>query len=1016
MPSGLSAFSELGSTLKQAVEGAVAAARLDNSVDAPQQQPAVWEERQALKPLMKGALLELEGVEGTFAFVPPGRTLVSREGGDVLTVFSDVGPAKERDETWLNANVKTFWPGICTIEGKAGACAALKVANIPATVSPVAATPITMAVVTVGGSAQQPQEIVKALKQLGLSGQGRPWGGGAQGVALVAADGVPKADDATAIMISATAFVGGGAFAASTVASLVTLGLEVVDGNVQCGRAARIMCAVADAGGLAGELAVALATTESAAAGGEAGVAELPPRDRIAAAAAKARVALGAALGLMDRPTLLEAMATVEELRDADAWETGGAQLGSVLRKVCTAQSPPPPQPPVRAPAPAAMAAPPDSAADIDALVERVEGRLRAPLPPAAAPLSPHTFVHAVASLSPAPLAGQPEPTPIEMWRNLGGTMVISRMSEVNPRGIVLLPNDPLAMLDAAGGEEAAAAASADLAMMIEALSGRALMLPPGAPQLPTIIFEHRPRDWSEARARLHGIIRAGAMLKTAPATVGVHASAAAGTAPKLPPGASVAVKEATTSGKAPAGSELGTPSSRAVPAEVLASVVGAGAGWRGVAFTPTPGETVANARSLIRTLGNNVAVQEHAARSYLLSNGTSRGAVAGEIPTPLQHARLALHGHIRHMVETVIGCPRRVAEKEQMVDSLAEGILTGEVPYLACVTLLASTSPTSGWVAARSASSLSLGVWGTTTGATAQIDMVTAMERLAPLLRIASVEIGGAPSPSDESFGLVTLAKKARSVELTVANAFWQQFFAKAATLAKAARADPSAPPLNWEALALEGATLALDPMANAEDAAAAGRKAALEAISSRRGSGGGGGGGGGGGDDDDAAGKKRGSNKDRKKERSLARADKRRKEEQVAKAAAPGAAPAAATATAAGDTTTAVISPFDAKLLQPNSIKCFVTKSRDGTGLVEMFDRCHKHSQPGVPRERAPCAWRLVKDGCHAHSEGKCPRCAQPSPASADAGICAKLLAACTDNMKGKLAALPSSCIKTA
>mgnify|MGYP002260794999 CR=1 FL=1 len=295
MPSGLSAFSELGSTLKQAVEGAVAAARLDNSVDAPQQQPAVWEERQALKPLLKGALLELEGVEGTFAFVPPGRTLVSREGGDVLTVFSDVGPAKERDETWLNANVKTAWLGICTIEGKAGARAALKVANIPATVSPVAATPITMAVVTVGGSAQQPQEIVKALKQLGLSGQGRPWGGGAQGVALVAADGVPKADDAAAIMISATAFVGGGAFAASTVASLVTLGLEVVDGNVQCGRAARIMCAVADAGGLASELAVALATTESAAAGGDARPADLPPRPPIAASPPQAGVAALAA-------------------------------------------------------------------------------------------------------------------------------------------------------------------------------------------------------------------------------------------------------------------------------------------------------------------------------------------------------------------------------------------------------------------------------------------------------------------------------------------------------------------------------------------------------------------------------------------------------------------------------------------------------------------------------------------------------------------------------------------------
>ena len=56
--------------------------------------------------------------------MPLGRGLIAVADGDKLTVRTSANEApKQRDETWLSVNVNAIWPGVLTVDGKAGTLA-----------------------------------------------------------------------------------------------------------------------------------------------------------------------------------------------------------------------------------------------------------------------------------------------------------------------------------------------------------------------------------------------------------------------------------------------------------------------------------------------------------------------------------------------------------------------------------------------------------------------------------------------------------------------------------------------------------------------------------------------------------------------------------------------------------------------------------------------------------------------------------------------------------------------------
>ena len=126
----------------------------------------------------------------------------------------------EKDETWLEANVVSIWPGILTMAGSAGhGSGDLRAAGVPSTIEivadPAGGSAITHAKVTITGMAEHVSDIASALKLLGNPRSLR-WAGGPGEAPLKFGGGIPLLVDANAAGLPPADLVGGVAWLPST--------------------------------------------------------------------------------------------------------------------------------------------------------------------------------------------------------------------------------------------------------------------------------------------------------------------------------------------------------------------------------------------------------------------------------------------------------------------------------------------------------------------------------------------------------------------------------------------------------------------------------------------------------------------------------------------------------------------------------------------------------------------------------------------------------------------------------
>jgi len=178
-------------------------------------------EKESLKEALRQSLLLLQ--DGSWAMVPGRRAVVERSGKLYISVRDGDGAAQERDTDWLDQNVKTAWLGILAGEGNAGAQAKLSYNGMPASATPVIASPIAKLAVSANGGPPVEKSIQQALDMLELGDKGRAWQGGTEELQI--RSGLPGTVAVSAHTLSAQALVGGGQWALARAAKLQGLGV-----------------------------------------------------------------------------------------------------------------------------------------------------------------------------------------------------------------------------------------------------------------------------------------------------------------------------------------------------------------------------------------------------------------------------------------------------------------------------------------------------------------------------------------------------------------------------------------------------------------------------------------------------------------------------------------------------------------------------------------------------------------------------------------------------------------------
>ena len=273
-------------------------------------------EQGSLKEALRHSLLLMK--DGSYAVVPGRRAVVERSGKIYVSVRDGDGAAQERDNDWLDSNVKTAWLVILSGEGNAGAQAKLRYNGLAASVAPVFATPIAKLAVSADGGQPVEKGIAEALDMLGLSGNGRAWQGGE--AELQFRTGLPGATAVAAYTLSTQALVGGGTWALSRAAKLGGLGIALdPTGTVEGPVAAELVAAWAGERRLAPALATAFAIPPA-----QAG--EQAARD----AALVLRASVGEAIDAISPERLRAMAAQVAKMRTDGMWPSD-AVLGSLL-------------------------------------------------------------------------------------------------------------------------------------------------------------------------------------------------------------------------------------------------------------------------------------------------------------------------------------------------------------------------------------------------------------------------------------------------------------------------------------------------------------------------------------------------------------------------------------------------------------------------------------------------------------------------------------------------------------
>ena len=318
--------------LRESAEKAAAAAAANGVDIGGTQQPGVMEmELSDIQRQVPGSLLKM--TDDSFAVVPAKRGVIAKSGGEkvAVSVATDNGPATQKEQEWLSANVKSAWLGMLAFEGGGGAGANAKhaAAGVPVSITPEMASAITKLKLVIGGVAGAPKPIDEALATTGLvlaaGAEERAWGGGFSPPVLLSGPGIKAPSEASGVELLVPQLVGGGTFGALRATKLAAL--SVPADKLQAGVAAQLLAALledqrmvsAHTVGLAGDRA---AVTTAASPDPKA-VAMLDAADAM-------RAQLGKLLDWLPQAALEGACDRVAALQSAGMW-LSAAQAGAAL-------------------------------------------------------------------------------------------------------------------------------------------------------------------------------------------------------------------------------------------------------------------------------------------------------------------------------------------------------------------------------------------------------------------------------------------------------------------------------------------------------------------------------------------------------------------------------------------------------------------------------------------------------------------------------------------------------------
>ena len=990
-------FPEATEQLKQAATAAAAAVVQGGKLKPVRHEGVMSLGTAEVKRLLPGSLVLWK--DDTLSYVPMTRGVIEARDTGALsfsTRTSPSGAASQKDEAFMNANVKMIALGKLTIGGVGGAEAdGLICMGVPAELSiGGTADPFELTVST-GGAAQK-KTLAEVNRLLEL--KWRPWAGGTIDPPVLVDASIKGRPEAATVDVPIKMVAGDGATSALRKATLETLGLCSGD-NVKAADLAGGLGAWAHDPDVARTLQVALAAAAEATRPATAGsVAEAVIGKVDALMVAVRHIADG-----LPRAAVAQAAESVEKLGAEGLLSPVAA--GNAMRAAAMTAG----QPAGSGSAAGGTDSPGGGGlaggAGLDGGGTPAGGSGGAGLSPmsqmkqqlstlqqnmAALAAGQTTSARALNFTSPGPPSG--------VDSSGGGTGGIGGRSTTQLSGLDILrvgTADDVAVLRQVDGGDGAKTVKRLAALLGDddpptSLSGvhAESTVELAGLNLDTVLAEARrgdaqgefdfttaPATWAEAAARLNRVIRA----------VKLGRSGASGGA-----GGQTSAQQPQTSDKAAlkaAGATVSqlsrTPSEkdqrRAVGAEQLEPLTDAAVIVQSTTYAKQS-DAHAEAARLVKLYGRP-------AHSFIFSNGTTEGKMAGDIVRLVVSGRTAV---VRAENNTLSALMTDVmaSTKATTLDSVVEGLVSADVPYDDCVVLFGSHAPTSQWRSA-SKSGKAAGRWGSLSE---QSHIEEAMAVVDTTL-VRLTEAGGGKAPQQGVFGLKALAKDAEGLGTDAVGEMFRDLFAVASRKAKRARVDASAPLLDWSAAVAEARVQALAPLERWQESFEGG-KAGARSVLGKRGLAAGE-------DDDDASpkapkGKHRGGKKQKEKDR--------RKEAAAAAVAAatkePGGRGGGVNGGGVNVDISGGASGGGTPTLGEASVRCMMDPNNKAVSAVHVLEALHAAKMPGVAPEGLPCSWKAILGKCRDEANGKCERC--KSGAAPIAECVAQVKAASVDKVK--------------
>ena len=956
-------------------------------------------EAEEQKRQMGGALLELN--DGSLGYAPFNAAVI-RAGQPDFKISVKLGDdpnvqAVQRDQSWCIANVKRYVPGLLTIGSRSGAFSQeISINGYPVKIEVVPNPVLTELKVTVDGSGDFTDPVLIALgKCTGVAW--RPYKGGTVGPIISSALGIPSVADSKVATISIFSLSGGGL--ATRRARLFELKLT---DPVVIETASLFIANLTGDRECVDALSVAIHTGLTLS---PAGASSNAAYDAVLAARSAVFDALGALLDRLSDAVLADAVALLAGLRAAGL--TGPAAGGNALSK-------------------AISRAPPSAEEQVLALQQQVTAMQAGHPPPMGLPVTPpprsiggaavHPAAAPLPAPGPAPSASTPAvisaaspaaqlhgfdalrqlstglgaavPSNLDVLVGLGGADVATRLAKMN--GIT----DPMVDVAGPGGTATADQASDDFGAILNGARE--------ADDSAEFAFVSPPADAAAAVARLYAVMRAVQRSRSAPVSGCGYSVAPPPVTPER--GSSTHDPLASKPLKALGEKSKGaTDHFRAVGGAAVDSLASA---------ATVQAERLALVQANLSDEGARLmGLYGSSIYALTLSNMYVDEEIAGEIPATVFSFRSHVLSRIRRHIAPLVGAVR-LAEAESEVREFAKSTLSGHFGHTLLIKLCGAIAPTVEHTGGVVAGARSRGSWGVTTGASASADRERAMLVFGPLLVLVFHTILGGPAPVDAGYGLLMMAQESRSLQPEAAQELFESTWSVIATKAhslrnRCATLDVAHLDIEAQVFTARSETLArIQSIADsAECGAAAGKRAAQEALASFSSIG---------------TSTRHGGKADDKTPSPTKKQKRAAERAAAAAAAATPPAPADAAAAAAASAPTTAIVPYsgpqgttykpDGKRTltvgSAGGVACLCAKDGNTEGLIDALDRLHGIAMPALPSHHLPCAWTCAKGACTGRKDvngqpSPCPRCtkgtaADPSVLLEAKGLCnPKLLA---------------------